>query len=142
VYMNNESTENNKDSTKGKISFPPLTKKEPPESARDPLRILMEIAADPDIDGDTKAWLFNFSVSRFNNRRRMAYLSLIAIIVFMIFLIFGAVHDGVSECVVEGTCKGIMTSISEIKELLIWIGGFLTTIVAAYYGVTSFRPSS
>jgi len=126
-----------------------MSSQEPPESSRDPLRVLKEIAADPSIDSETKAWLFNFSVTRFYNCRRMAYLSLIALLVFLAFLVFGAVYDGMSinECTMGENekllCKaGIMESVKKIEGLLVWIGGFLTTIVAAYYGVTSFRPSS
>lgn len=146
--MNNESTENesSKDASKRKIVFPPLNKQEPPESTRDPLGVLREIAADSRIDNETKTWLFNFAVSRFNNRRRMAYLSLIAILAFLVFLMFGALYDGMNECVAtedKNTCQGgILAQVKAIESLLVWIGGFLTSIVTVYYGVTSFRPSS
>lgn len=145
--MNAEATENDNDASKRKISLPSLNKQEPPpETTRDPLSVLKEIAADKRIDHETKVWLFNFAVSRFNNRRRMAYLSLIAIITFLVFLIFGALYDGMSDCTVpkgESICpNGILAQFKEIEDLLVWLSGFLTSIVGVYYGVTSFRPSS
>ncbi len=137
-----------KDLPNKKTFLPSLARQESPDSARDPMRVLKEIAADPNIDDETKAWLFNFAVTRFNNRRRMAYLALIALLVFLAFLVFGAIYDGsISECV-KGqddkiTCNaGILGSIKEIEGLLEWVCGFLTSIVATYYGVSSFRPSS
>jgi len=125
-----------------KASLPTLNKTLPPESSRDPLRILKEIAADKDIDTVTKNWLFEYAVTRFNNRRKMAYMSLLTILVFLGFLVLGALHDGMASCVVDKSCIGVLESISKIEKLLVWIGGFLAAIVATYYGVSSFRPSS
>ncbi len=50
----------NKPTSSSKVSFPSLSRQEAPESTRDPLRVLREIAADASIDSDSKAWLFNF----------------------------------------------------------------------------------
>ena len=125
-----------------KSIFPPLSRYAPPETSKDPLRILQEIAGDKDIDTEAKTWLFNYAVTRFKNRRKMAYLSLIAILASLVFLILGAVHDGLSKCVIDKSCVGILTSLSEVEGLFVWIEGFLAAIVATYYGVSSFRPSS
>lgn len=125
-----------------KFQLPSFTNSIPPESSKDPLKNLREIAKDKDIDPEIREWLLNYAVTRFNNRRRMAYISLFTILGIVAFLAVGALHDGINECVVSKTCAGVLTSVKEIESLLIWTIGFLASIVGTYYGVSSFRPSS
>ncbi len=122
--------------------FPPLSGFTPPETSKDPIIVLKEILADKDLNADEKEWLLNYSVTRFKNRRRMAYWSLTAILASLAFLLLGSVYDGMIPCVADKTCTGILANLSSIKGLLQWIEGFLAAIVATYYGVSSFRPSS
>ena len=72
----------------------------------------------------------------------MAYISLFTILGIVLFFAVGALHDGINECVVAKTCQGVLTSVKEIENVLVWTIGFLASIVATYYGVSSFRPSS
>ncbi|WDD97419.1 hypothetical protein [Thalassomonas actiniarum] len=128
-------------SAKG-FSLPALRNNIPPDSSQNPLTSLREIAKDKDIDPEIRQWLFDYAVTRFTNRRKMAYLALLTIIGIVIFLGFGAIYDGTSECVMAKTCNGILASVKEVDSVLVWVVGFLASIVAAYYGVSSFRPSS
>ena len=106
-----------------------------PEASRDPIRLMMEIAANGDLTPTDRALIIQFARDRFKNRRRMAYICLYTIIASAIFLFVGAF--------VEGFCdKKVLTVISTHKDLFIWINFFLTSIVGAYYGVTAWRPSS
>lgn len=114
----------------------------PADSSKDPLNRLEAIAKDSSIEPEVKQWLLNHAVTRFQNRRRMAYLALYTIIAIVVFLGVAAVHDGVSECVSQQTCQGILASIEQVQSLMAWVVGFLASIIAAYYGVSSFRPSS
>lgn len=114
----------------------------PPGSSKDPLTTLQEIAKDKDIDPEIRQWLFEYSVSRFSNRRKMAYIALMTIVGIVFFLVFGALYDGVKGCVEPKDCVGILASVQKIEDLLVWVVGFLASIVAAYYGASSFRPSS
>ena len=122
-----------------KFRLPSMNQNAPTEASKDPLNILKEIAKDKEIDPKTKEWLFNYAVTRFTNRRKMAYLSLITIVVFLGFLVLASLYDGVF---VTKAGEGILASVKEVESLLIWIGGFLASIVATYYGASSFRPSS
>ncbi|WDE10173.1 hypothetical protein [Thalassomonas haliotis] len=124
------------------FSLPALGNNIPPDSSQNPLTSLRKIAKDKDIDPEVRQWLFDYAVTRFTNRRKMAYLALLTIIGIVIFLGFAAVYDGMSECVVAKTCNGILASVKAVDSVLIWVVGFLASIVAAYYGVSSFRPSS
>ncbi|MEM7209925.1 MAG: hypothetical protein AAF434_19045 [Pseudomonadota bacterium] len=123
-------------------SVVPSTGSNAPESSRDPLSKIIEIAKDPDLTDSDKSALIDYAKNKFVNRRRMAYIALIAIVVSLIFLLLAAIHDGTSECVAAKTCMGIMGAISENQTLISWIEGFLTSIVAAYYGISAWRPAS
>ena len=124
------------------FKLPSFVNNNPPESTQNPLMSLREIAKDKDIDPEVRQWLFDYAVTRFANRRKMAYLALLTIIAIVIFLGFGALHDGMSTCVVKQSCNGILASVKEVEHVLVWVVGFLASIVGAYYGVSSFRPSS
>ncbi len=134
----NASEQENSETGK-KFSLPSMNQNAPSEASKDPLNILKEIAKDKEIDPAAKEWLFNYAITRFTNRRKMAYLSLITIVAFLGFLILASLYDGVFVCKAG---EGILVSVKKIETLLIWIGGFLASIVATYYGVSSFRPSS
>ncbi len=125
-----------------KLNLPGFNHSHPPCSSKDPLKTLMEIAQARDIDPEIRDWLFNYSVTRFKNRRRMAFIALTTIIGIIAFLGFGAIYDGTSTCVDSGQCQGILASLEKIESLMVWAVGFLASIVATYYGVSSFRPSS
>ena len=107
----------------------------PPESTRSPLITLKEILADDKIDDESKKWLLEYSVTRFNNRRKMAYISLWTLILMVAFIGLAAIFDGTF-----GT--QVLSKLASIQTFLSWAAGFLASIVAAYYGMSSFRPSS
>jgi len=135
---------NKKDgATNGKQQkFPPLSGFSPPETAKDPIIVLKGILADKELNANEKEWLLNYSVTRFQNRRTMAYWALGAILASLAFLLFASLYDGIGTCEASDPCVGILTSLGQIQGLLEWIEGFLAAIVATYYGVSSFRPSS
>jgi len=70
----------------------------------------------------------------------MAYFALGAILASLVFLLSASVYDGILATPEE--CSGILDSLGKVQGLFVWIEGFLATIVGAYYGVSSFRPSS
>jgi len=101
-----------------------------PDSSRDPLSKMVEILKDPDLSDTDKQALLNYAKRKFDNRRRMAYIALFAIIASLALLFLAAFVEGA------------LTVINQNQTLIIWIEGFLASIVAAYYGVSAWRPSS
>ncbi len=113
-----------------------------PESSKDPIRIMVEIAENERLSDTDKNTLIQYAQSRFDNRRRMAYIALYSII-FSLLLIFLAIFiDGFNDCQSESCGKSILVSIKNGENIIIWIEGFLASIVAAYYGASAWRPSS
>lgn len=110
---------------------------EPPPSANDPIRVLMEIANDTNLSDADKIKLVNLARQRFKNRRMMAYIALLAIVGTLIFILGAALMDGTAK-----DSGSILKSLAQAQTLLSWIMGFLASIVAAYYGFSSLRPSS
>lgn len=123
-------------------SVVPVKVESVPEAGRDPIRIMIEIAENKDLSDQDKSELIFFAQTRFKNRRRMAYLSLSTIIVSLGLIFLAAFIDGLSTCPAEQTCEKILDAIQDNQNLIAWIEGFLTAIVAAYYGVTAWRPAS
>ena len=105
------------------------------EAGRDPLRIMIEIAENEKLSDQDKTTLIQYSQERFTNRRRMAYVALYAFVVSFGLLFLAAFIDGFSG-------SSILQSIKESQTLFAWIEGFLTAIVAAYFGVSAWRPAS
>ncbi len=142
--MATETNDTGDDASANQKSFnlPSLTSSKPAGSTKDPMQSLKDIAKDDELTDEQKEWFFNYSLSRFNNRRKMAYWSLITIMSFLGFLALASVYDGASSCVAEKACHGILKSLSHVETLLSWIVTFLASIVAAYFGVASFKPSS
>lgn len=118
-----------------KKSFMPLSFKVESDSSKDPIRIMIEIAENENLSQQDKDILIAHSQHRFTNRRKMAYLSLHAIIGSLVLLFLALFIDGISK-------SEILQSLEESKSLFIWIEGFLAAIVAAYYGVTAWKPAS
>ena len=123
-------------------SVVPVKVESVPEAGRDPIKIMIEIAENKNLSDQDKSELIFYAQTRFKNRRRMAYLSLSAIIVSLALIFLAAFIDGLSTCSAGQTCEKILDSIKNNQNLIAWIEGFLTAIVAAYYGVTAWRPAS
>lgn len=123
-------------------SVVPVKVESVPEAGRDPISIMIEIAENKNLSDHDKSELIFYAQTRFKNRRRMAYLSLSAIIASLALIFIAAFIDGLSTCPAEQTCEKILDSIQDNQNLIAWIEGFLTAIVAAYYGVTAWRPAS
>lgn len=113
-----------------------------PESSRDPLSKMIEIAKDKELSDADKSALISYAQKKFVNRRRMAYIALISIVVSFFLLFVAAFIDGLTPCPEGHTCEGILESIKNSQTLIAWIEGFLTSIVAAYFGVSAWRPAS
>ncbi|MCL1038050.1 hypothetical protein L2750_12910 [Shewanella submarina] len=105
------------------------------DAAKDPLRLIIEILKDDKISDEDKTQLIVYSQERFKNRRKMAYASLYAIIGSLIFMLIAAIVDGFTD-------STILAAIHQNSTMIGWIEGFLTAIVAAYYGVSAWRPAS
>jgi hypothetical protein len=116
-------------------SLIPVSIESKSESARDPLRIMIEIAKDDRLSPEDKKRLIMYSQNRFTNRRKMAYMALYGILASLGFLLLATIVDGISS-------TAILESIGDNKSLFAWIEGFLAAIVAAYYGVSAWRPAS
>ncbi len=142
TYEKEERKDKDEKGKNRRFQLPPLSSITPPESAKDPIMVLREIARDDEIDADTKSWLFKHSIDRFKNRRKMAYSALYTIIGIVVFLLLASLIDGLRECTGEACGPGILDKINEVGDVLVWIVGFLASIVAAYYGSASLRPSS
>ncbi|MCP3887251.1 MAG: hypothetical protein GY702_00025 [Desulfobulbaceae bacterium] len=123
-------------------SVVPVKLETAPEAGRDPLMTMIEIAKDKELSDSDKSALISYSQQRFTNRRRMAYVALYSLIASLGFLLIAAFIDGFRTCPTGQTCEGILKSIENSQTLIIWIEGFLTAIVAAYYGVSAWRPAS
>ena len=113
-----------------------------PEAGRDPIRIMIEIAENEKLSDNDKNALISHAQTRFTNRRRIAYIALYALVASLALLFIAAFIDGFSTCPTGQTCEGILGSIENSQTLFTWIEGFLTAIVAAYYGVSAWRPAS
>jgi len=103
---------------------------------------MIEIAAHPTLSNEDKSKLICIAQERFKNRRKMAYIALITLVASLALLFLAAFIDGLSTCPANETCEGILKPIEDNQTLIIWIEGFLASIVAAYYGVSAWRPAS
>ena len=120
----------------------PVKEKSIPETGKDPIRIMIEIAENKNLSDADKAALILYSQTRFKNRRLMAYLALYAVITSLALLFVAAFIDGFSSCPTGESCAGILSSIKNSQTLIAWVEGFLTSIVAAYFGLSAWRPAS
>ena len=106
-------------------------------ASHDPLARMIQIAKDDELSSEDKQALITFSRDRFKNRRIMAYISLWTIVASLAFLFGASLLDGIGD-----NPTRILEGISQNQGLIGTILGFFTAIVAAYYGVSSLRPSS
>ena len=65
-----------------------------PPSGQDPIKVMMEIAKDPDLLPADKTQLIEFAKNRFKHRRRIAYTALWALIVSLGLLFALAMAGG------------------------------------------------
>ena len=105
------------------------------DAARDPIKTMVEIAKDPDLSAEDKTKLIATARQRFYNRRRMAYISLWTIVATLIYIGAVTLVDGIA-----GTT--ISTTLANNETLISFTLAFLTALVAAYYGMSTWRPSS
>lgn len=114
-----------------------------PEASRDPVAKLAEILADPKLTEQQKNFLVQQHRTRFKNRRRMAYLSMACLLTFFLCILVAIWVDGLYVCTDDEYCrKGVLTVIQENSTVIVWISGFFTSIVGAYFGSTIIRPAS
>ena len=108
----------------------------PSDATRDPIRTMIEIAKDPQISDDDKKQLIAYANNRFQNRRRMAYISLWTIVVSLAFVGAASAIDGISGS------TSISDRLAGNDTIISFALAFLTGVVAAYYGMSAWRPSS
>ncbi len=106
-----------------------------PAAAKDPIASMVEIAENDKLTDQDKTVLIEFAKNRFKNRRRMAYISLYALIVSFALFFIAAFIEAFSG-------YPILTKIQSNYALFTWLEGFFTAIVGAYYGISAWRPSS
>ncbi|MEM9763213.1 MAG: hypothetical protein AAF968_11985 [Pseudomonadota bacterium] len=126
------------------------------DSAQDPVQSLRGIlekypSKNPSEDRNT---LIEAHKKRFNNRRKMAYGALGALLSLIILCIAAALIDGwnmpgvcsLSTATVqdlkEVNCSRIIESLSEASSIINFIAGTLTLVVLSYYVSTAIKPSS
>ena len=106
-----------------------------PSSAEDPIDRYIRIMRDDALDSTEKRWLIDRAAQRFENRRRMAYIALGALVGTLLLVLVGAIVDGIAQTT-------ILEKLDSTSNLLGGINALLTAIIAAYYGASSIRPSS
>lgn len=142
-------------------------------AARDPVEVMQDVFQNASYSTDEKQLLFYMSRERFQNRRRMAYISLYVLLGATVVLGIGWIVDAVSHSSAVATClagigelpetlvsdadraaaiEAVVASnctqfpFSEVlaknTEVLTWMGTFFTSIIALYFGASSFRPTS
>ena len=104
----------------------------------DPVVTMVKIAENDHLSTQDKTALIHYVRSRFNHRRRMAYTSLYMIVGSLVIFLISGIIDGVTGQL----DNGILSNFQKNSEAIIWIEGFLTSIVAAYFGVSAWRPNS
>ncbi len=114
---------------------PPVHTETSPEAGRDPLSTMIEIAENDKLSDQDKTSLIEYSKKRFKHRRFMAYIALWSVVISLALLFVVAFIDGFIG-------SSILHSIKENQALITWIEGFLTAIVAAYFGISAWRPAS
>ena len=90
-----------------------------PGSSQDPVKTLAEILKDKNLTPEDKQLLFDQARTRFKHRRRMAYIAL-----YGMFVVAG------------------VSAIPGVELDTNWLYPTLAGIVAAYYGMSAFRPGS
>jgi hypothetical protein len=118
---------------------PPIT--QTPDSAKDPISIMIKIIKDPDIDDADKTTLITYCQSRFKHRRRIAYISLWTIIGSVFFVFAAALFDGMPLTGDEKPST-ILSVLGSNSGFLGTVEGLLAAIVGAYYGISGWKPSS
>ena len=136
MYIN---TTNKEGCKMGENSVVPVNEKGTPEAGRDPLSKMVEIAKDKELSPEDRKELISYAQKRFANRRRMAYISLFTIVGSLVLLFAAGFIDGLST---RPGGTGILDALKNNQTLIAWIEGFLTSIVAAYYGISAWRPAS
>ena len=121
---------------KNQNSVVPINQQFQSDGSKDPLKIMLEIAESKDLSPEDKTALIHYAQRKFVNRRRMAYMALTSIIVSLVLLFAGAFIQAFKPHV------NVLQIISDNGSLIIWIEGFLTAIVSAYFGISAWRPSS
>ena len=100
---------------------------------RNPLRMLADILKDGSLTIDDKRIIVDLWKARFHHRRRMAYISLGALLALL----------AATLCVVLipwlATAK---TNLMEMRDHVVWLGSFFMAIVLAYFGISGFKPAS
>ena len=117
-----------------RIAIPPIGGASS-SASEDPLSVMLRITKDSDLNDEQKFRLLEYCGVRFKHRRRIAYISFCSILASL-GLVFVAAF-------VDGLCKTeILAKVASASTLIGTIEFFLTAIVAAYYGMSTWRPSS
>ncbi len=100
---------------------------------RNPLRMLADILKDSALTVEDKRIIVELWKARFHHRRRIAYISLGALLVLL----------AATLCVVlfswpdSGKCN-----LAEMGDHVVWLGSFFMAIVLAYFGISGLKPAS
>lgn len=100
---------------------------------RNPLRMLADILKDSALTVEDKRIIVDLWKARFEHRRRMAYISLGALLALLV----------VALCVVLfPSLATARSNLVEMRDHIVWLASFFMAIVLAYFGVSGFKPAS
>ncbi len=112
------------------------------EAGKDPLRVMIEIAENDNLSDQDKS-------APITTRKPASLIDDVwpispfyALVVSLALLFIAAGIDSFRTCPKDQDCSPILESIKNGQTLITWLEGFLTAIVAAYYGVSAWRPAS
>ena len=133
--MTNQSTASATPPSSGsRIAIPPISGAGS-SASEDPLSVMLHITKDSDLNDEQKFRLLEYCGVRFKHRRRIAYIAFCAILASLGLLFVAAIVDGSNK-------TEILAKVASVSTLIGTIEFFLTAIVAAYYGMSTWRPSS
>ena len=100
------------------------------QAGQDPVLVMVDIAKDEALSAADRVALIEYAKNRYRHRRRMAYLALSGVLLSLaILFVIGLFRPESFEALDDST-------------VLIFIQGFLTSIVATYFGISAWKPSS
>ena len=100
---------------------------------RNPLRMLADILRDNALTVDDKRIIVDLWKTRFAHRRRMAYISLSALLVLLTVTLGVVLVPPLAEA---------KANLVGLRDHVVWLGSFFMAIVLAYFGISGFKPAS
>lgn len=100
---------------------------------RNPLRMLADILKDSALTVEDKRIIVDLWKARFHHRRRMAYISLGALLALLAIALW---------VVLVPWPEAAKSNLVVMKDHIVWLASFFMAIVLAYFGISGFKPAS